>query len=140
MNIRIEKNKLSVALYKSIRDTAGFQDYCDADIEMAIKHSLYTVVAYDDDKPVGIARVVGDNRLAFFIKDVVTVPSYQHKGVGHLMMLSIFEYLDQHAANQAYVGLMSTPGKEHFYKKYGFIERPTEGFGSGMVMFYEPRK
>jgi GNAT superfamily N-acetyltransferase len=140
MEIRIEKNKLNVELFKTIRETASFKNYDDADIQTAIEHSLYSVVAYDGIKPVGIARVVGDNRLAFFIKDVVTIPEYQHQGVGHLMMLSIFDYLDDHAAPFAYVGLMSTPGKEHFYKKYGFIERPSEGFGSGMVMFYEPRK
>lgn len=140
MNIKIVKNGLNVTLYKLIRETAGFKSYQDEDISEAIKHSLFTVVAYDLDKPVGIARIVGDNRLAFFIKDVVTIPEYQHKGVGHLMMLSLFEYLDLHAASGAYVGLMSTPGKEHFYKKYGFIERPSDGFGSGMVMFYEPKK
>ena len=72
-----------------------------------------------------------------FLKDVVTIPEYQHKGVGNLMMKSIFAYLDKHAAKQAYVGLMSTPGKEHFYKKYGFIERPSDGLGSGMVIFYK---
>lgn len=140
MNIKIVKNGLTVDLYKKIRDTVGFKSYEDGDIDEAIKHSLYTVVVYDDDKAVGIARLVGDNRLAFFIKDVVTIPEYQNKSIGHLMMLNIFEYLDQHAAKGAYVGLMSTPGKESFYKKYGFIERPSEGFGSGMVMFYESKK
>jgi GNAT superfamily N-acetyltransferase len=140
MNINIVKNGLTVELYKKIRDTVGFKSYEDGDIDEAIKHSLYTVVAYDGEKAVGIARIVGDNRIAFFIKDVVTIPAYQNKSIGHLMMLSIFEYLDQHAAKGAYVGLMSTPGKEKFYTKYGFIERPSEGFGSGMVMFYEPKK
>jgi len=140
MNINIVKNGLTVELYKKIRDTVGFKSYEDGDIDEAIKHSLYTVVAYDGEKAVGIARIVGDNRLAFFIKDVVTIPEYQKKSIGHLMMLSIFEYLDQHAAKDAYVGLMSTPGKEKFYSTYGFIERPSEGFGSGMVMFYEPKK
>lgn len=140
MKIRLESNGLTVEIYNKIRETASFIAYEDRDIEYALKHTLYSVVAYDDSTPVGIARIVGDNKLAFFIKDVVAIPEYQHKGVGKLMMDDLFNYIDKHAAEKAYVGLMSTPGKEQFYKKFGFIERPSEGFGSGMVLFYERKK
>ena len=35
------------------------------------------VVVFDDKRPIGIARIVGDGRIAFFIKDVVVDPAYQ---------------------------------------------------------------
>lgn len=140
MNLIIKPNALTVEIYNQIRETAGFMAYQDDDIKEALAHSLYTVVIYDDSLPVGIARLIGDNKIAFFIKDVVAIPAYQHKGVGKLLMKSLFDYFDLHAVNNAYIGLMSTPGKEQFYKKYGFIERPSEGLGSGMVLFYESKR
>ena len=140
MEIKISKNTLTVDLYKSIRKTAGFLSYSDIDIKEALKNSLYTVVVYCDARAVGIARVVGDNRVAFFIKDVVVIPEFQQMGVGDIIMKNIFEYLNENAAKNAYVGLMSTPGKERFYEKYGFIERPTKSLGSGMVMFYDKKE
>jgi hypothetical protein len=30
---------------------------------------------------------------------------------------------------------MATKGREAFYKKFGFIERPNEQFGAGMIQF-----
>jgi len=33
------------------------------------------------------------------------------------------------------VNLMAAPNKEGFYKKFGFIERPNENMGAGMVMY-----
>ncbi|MDY0210071.1 MAG: GNAT family N-acetyltransferase [Acholeplasma sp.] len=137
MEISIIENGLTVEIYDKIRQTAGFLNYEKEDITYALSHSLYSVVVYDSARPVGIARIVGDNRIAFFIKDVVAIPEYQHKGIGKILMAYLFKYIDKHAAHNAYVGLMSTPGKEAFYKKFGFIERPTEGYGSGMVLFYD---
>jgi len=140
MEIKVKKNALDVELYSRIRKTAGFLSYSDNDIVDALKNTLYSVVVYLDDKAVGIARIVGDNKIAFFIKDVVVIPEAQHMGIGDVIMKNIFEYLSKNAAENAYVGLMSTPGKERFYKKYGFIERPTNALGSGMVMFYDKKE
>ncbi len=49
------------------------------------------------------------------------------------------EYISTVACDNAYIGLMSTRGMESFYKKFGFIERPNDGLGSGMVMYYEQK-
>ena len=140
METIIKKNALTVQLYQEIRRTASFKEYNDEDVKVALEHTLYSCVAYKGDRPVGIARLVGDNRVTFFIKDVVIIPEYQKNGVGHLLMQSLFEYIEEHACEGAYVGLMSTPGKEAFYEKYGFIKRPTENLGSGMVLYYEKKK
>lgn len=140
MTTTIKKNALTVQLYQSIRKTVSFKEYKNEDVEVALKHTLFSVVAYKEDRPVGIARLVGDDRVTFFIKDVVIIPEYQSNGVGHQLMLALFEYIEEHACEGAYVGLMSTPGKEAFYEKYGFIKRPTENLGSGMVLYYEKKK
>jgi GNAT superfamily N-acetyltransferase len=105
-------------------------------VEAALEGSLFSAVAYCGDKPVGIVRIVGDGRIAFFIKDLVVMPGYQGRGIGRLLMESVFEYLNTAAADRAYIGLMSTVGKEAFYEKLGFVRRPNTEYGSGMFMFF----
>jgi hypothetical protein len=36
---------------------------------------------------------------------------------------------------EAMICLMSAKGKEPFYARYGFLERPNAEFGAGMIQF-----
>lgn len=139
MNIIIKKNALTPQVYTDLRKTADFIEYQASDICAALNNSLFSVVIYDDQKPIGIGRVVGDGKIAFFIKDVVVHPEYQNKSIGTMLMNAMMSYISEVACNQAYIGLMSTKGKEPFYKSFGFIERPNNQLGSGMVMFYDKK-
>lgn len=133
--LRKELDALTPELYIELRRKVEFEDYSIEDVAQALEKTLFSVVIYDDDKPVGIGRIVGDDRIVFFIKDVVVDPGYQNKSIGSAIMKALMEYIEGKACKNAYVGLMSTPNKEGFYKKFGFIERPTEQFGHGMVKF-----
>nr|WP_311371175.1 GNAT family N-acetyltransferase [Bifidobacterium dentium] len=42
---------------------------------------------FDDGKPIGMARLLGDYAMAYLIKDVVGLLEYQHRGAGTLLML-----------------------------------------------------
>ena len=122
-------------VFCAMRDKAGFQPYSAKDAAVALQNSLYAAEIRDGDKTVGIARLIGDNRLAFFIKDVVVDPGYQKRGIGQMLMEALFAYIRLHACENAYIGLMATPGTEEFYEKFGFIRRPTATLGHGMVLF-----
>lgn len=136
-NFKIVKNALTSYIYQSMRDPKLFRFYDFNDVEIALKNDLFEVVIYCDEDVAGIARVVGDGKIVFFLKDVIVNPKYQNMGCGDLLMKTIFKYISDNACKGAYVGLMSTPGKEGFYSKYGFIKRPTDNLGSGMVLFYD---
>ena len=136
-NIRFEENTLTAEQYTLLHKACGFKFYEIEDIKLALTHTLYTVTLYDDANIIGMARIVGDGRLVFFLKDIMVIPTYRRSDLGTRIMHHIFAYIDSVACEGAYIGLMSTPGKEAFYKKFGFIERPSEGLGSGMVLFYE---
>ena len=56
---------------------------------MALDGGLYSVVAYVDGQVAGIGRVVGDGRIAFFIKDLVVLPQYQGDGVGTAVLRAL---------------------------------------------------
>lgn len=136
MSLRIVDNALTPEIYIDVRKQVNFKEYSYEDVEISLKNCLFTVVVFDDAKPIGIARVVGDGRITFFIKDVVVIPEYQNQKIGTMLMNEIENYIEKAACDGAYIGLMATPGMAKFYNKFGFIERPTTEYGPGMVKFY----
>lgn len=138
MRISLRCNALTAELYERVRATANFHHYDRGDVQEALDGGLHSVVAYVDDAPAGIGRLVGDGRICFFIKDLVVMPEYRHLGIGSMILDALMAYVRSRCCEHAYVGLMSTPGKERFYEDRGFIRRPTDGLGSGMVAFVDP--
>ncbi|WP_195576306.1 GNAT family N-acetyltransferase [Paenibacillus sp. 1001270B_150601_E10] len=137
--LKVVSNALMPQMYCELRQKCSdlFQPYAIADVEIALHNTLYSVVVFNEERPVGIARVVGDDRIVFFIKDVVVDPAYQHRSIGTMLMDSILDYIYEKACPSAYIGLMCTPNTEPFYEKFGFIRRPNEHHGYGMVKFVE---
>ena len=66
------------------------------------------------------------------------LPEYRHLGIGSMILDALIMHVRSRCCEHAYVGLMSTPGKERFYESKGFIRRPTPELGSGMVRFVDP--
>lgn len=135
-----QRNVLTAATYINLRRKVDFKEYQKHDVKIALTHSLCTFVVYDKTCPIGIARIVGDDRIVFFIKDVVVDPAYQKKKIGHILMDEIAAYIAEKACDGAYIGLMSTPDCISFYKKHGFIECPAQGLGPGMIKFFHKER
>ena len=93
MRFLCKDNALTASIYIDLRRKVNFKEYRKEDVETAIANSLYSVVVFDDKRPIGIARIVGDGRIAFFIKDVVVDPAYQKNRIGNLLMHKLQEYL-----------------------------------------------
>ena len=134
--MHVLENGVTVDIFIKLRKLGPFKEYNEEDVRLALQHTLYSVVVYDDEKAVGMARVVGDGRICFFIKDVVVVPEYHKQGIGTLIMKNLFSYFKANACLNAYIGLMSTPNVESFYEKFGFIRRPNKEQGAGMILYY----
>ncbi len=131
------ENKLTPEIYIALHECVAFKKYDYEDIMFALDHDLVDFTIQIDGETVGMVRLVGDGRIVFFVKDLIIHPKHHKEGLGDELMKAVFAYLKNNACEGAYVGLMSTKGTEPFYKKYGFIERPNNNLGSGMVMFYE---
>lgn len=133
--VKLIDNGVDASSFINLRNGEPFVTYKKEDVEVALKNSLYTVLAEVDGKPVGMARVVGDGRIAFFIKDVVVIDGYKRQKIGTLIMDKVMEYIESVGCDNAYVGLMATPHKEPFYEKLGFVQRPNAEHGAGMIKF-----
>lgn len=86
----------------------------------AYKNSLMTVGAYDDDdRLVGIIRVVGDGASVVFVQDILVMPEYRRRGIGsRLLEYVIAKYNDVY---QMELLTDSTPESEAFYRSNGFV-------------------
>lgn len=140
MSLKVKEDALTPDIFTDLRPAEYFQKYEKEDIEIALRHTLYSVVIFDNETPIGMGRIVGDDRIAFFIKDVVVDSRYRKKGIGHLIMKQLMSYIEFKGCDNAYIGLMSTPNKEGFYEGFGFKKRPNDKHGHGMIKFLEKRE
>ena len=133
MNYEIKEEIPNVSNYINIRLKAGLSRKSEEAAEIGLSNSLYSVVVYSSNEPIGIGRVIGDGGCFFEITDMAVLPEHQKKGVGALIMNALVEYLHANAPSTAYVSLMADHGTPHFYEKFGFTlaEMPKS---SGMYM------
>lgn len=101
----------------------------------SLANSLFSVVIRHNEKLVGMARIVGDGAMYFYIQDVIVATQYQGQGIGRQLMQHIESYLTKHAQQGATIGLLSAKGKEGFYQSFGYQARPNNSLGHGMCKF-----
>lgn len=80
-----------------------------------------------------MGRVVGDGIICFYIQDVVVLPQYRKQGIGHEIVDNLLSWIKKRAQDNSVIALMSSKGTEPFYEKLGFIRRPNNDLGSGMI-------
>lgn len=127
-------NRLTPDIFLSLYSSVGWTPPEKAQVEMALRHTSASFVAYDGEKPVGMVRVIGDGGMSFYIKDFAVIPSYQSMGVGSLLIENLQNYIKESISEGWAVSLelISTKEAVAFYKKYGFEERPCDWDGPGM--------
>ena len=140
LNYQIVEHLPASEEYNQLRQLVGWGIYERSVIEKALPNSLYFVCAVSDGEIIGMARVVGDGGIAYYIQDVIVKPDYQRQGIGTQLMDKIMEYIRVHANNNSIIGLMAAKGKEPFYTCYGFTVRPDDKTGSGMTMWWKTEK
>lgn len=123
----------SVDDYINIRLAAGLSRKSEEAATIGLRNSLFGVVVYLHDKPVGIGRVIGDGGCFFEITDMAVLPEHQKQGLGAMIMNTLVNYLHNNAPSTAYVSLMADHGTPHFYEKFGFT-RSEMPKSAGMYM------
>jgi GNAT superfamily N-acetyltransferase len=85
----------------------------------SFENSFAAVVAYAGDRIVGTARVLSDGVCNAYLIDVWTLTPFRHRGVATAMVRLL---LDKLPGQHVYTFTDDVVG---FYKKLGFVERPT---------------
>ena len=130
----VQINELSPELYLCLYRSVGWDAPGLDQIEKALEGSLATFCACDGDMPVGMARLIGDGGMSFYIKDFAVLPDYQGQGVGRALMNAMESWIEKQLQPGWAVSLelISSKGRESFYAKFGFEQRPNDCDGSGM--------
>jgi ribosomal protein S18 acetylase RimI-like enzyme len=133
--VNLYDNCLTATDFILLRQSAGWGILPKLQIEQALKNGIYSVVAKHGDNVVGMGRLVGDGIMYWYIQDVIILPEYQGKNIGNRIIEKLLKYAEVNSLSQTTItiGLMSAKGKEGFYKKFDFIERPNDAFGAGMI-------
>lgn len=131
--MRVEINRLDADLFLKLYSSVGWEAPCKEQVEKALENTLATFVAYYEDEPVGMLRLIGDLGMSFYIKDFAVVPEYQSKGVGRFLINGVQDYIKSNVGEWAVsLELISTIEAQSFYEKMGFEARPCEWDGPGM--------
>ena len=122
--------------FNQLTEAVGWGRRENAVVEEALRHTLYSVCVYDEDTLIGYGRIIGDKTIFLHIHDVMVRPEYQGVGIGSGIMNKILdkvnEYRKVNPGIRVYLG--ASKGKEGFYEKFGFVGRPNENLGAGMVL------
>lgn len=134
--IELKRSILTADKFIVLAESVGWGHPSIEQIEIALENSIYTACVTDGNEIIAMGRIIGDNSMSYFIKDVVVNPEYQGKGIGKLLINDMLSFLKERTQKgwKFCVELMSASGKEVFYEKFGFERRPSSSGGAGMFL------
>jgi len=130
----IEHRSPTVTEYTSLRDLVGWWETDENITDIALKNSLFSVVAIKHEAVIGYGRIIGDGGLYFYIQDLIVHPEFQNKGLGKSLMKELMDYIKANAKSGAFVGLMAAKGLEKYYEPFGFKARDEDAPGMYQVI------
>jgi N-acetylglutamate synthase-like GNAT family acetyltransferase len=101
------------------------------DLITAINNSWYWISAYENDKLVGVGRVISDGLLYALICDLIVLSANQKHGVGGDILSRLTKKCKEAGIRR--VWLFATPGTSLFYQRNGFIARPANAPGMQLM-------
>ena len=116
----IEERVPSVAIYRTLRGAAGMTDRSPAAAAIGLAATLYGVMAYTDERAIGMARVIGDGGCFFQICDVAVAADWQRQGIGDALMCRVTAWLNNNADPSAFVSLLADGVSDRLYRRHGF--------------------
>jgi len=105
------------ALYRA----APLGDKKPEHLKKVFGNSLYVTFVYDGARLVGAGRALADGGDCSYICDIALLPDYQGSGLGKRMVGDLVERSKGHKK----IILYAVPGREPFYKKFGFLRMKT---------------
>jgi ribosomal protein S18 acetylase RimI-like enzyme len=105
------------ALYK----IAPLGDKPAANLKIVFTNSRYRCFVSDSGRMVGVGRALADGIDTSYICDVAVHPDFQGTGLGKQIVGKLVELSRGHKK----ILLYAVPGKEPFYRKFGFLRMKT---------------
>lgn len=138
--ITLVENSISTEEYLKLRAAVQWRELSENQAIQAINNSLFFVKAVDDcGNVVGMGRIVGDGAVVCYIQDLIVLPDMQGKNIGSLLIKRLIAFVNELREENTtlMLCLMCAKGREKFYEKHGFIARPNDMLGPGMIQYLQ---
>ena len=124
--------------YMELRRRVNWCEFPLEEAQAGIDNSYMVLCAKDDDKAVGVVRLLWDGGYIAYLSDVIVAPEYQGRGIGKYLVESAIKRVkdDMKPGYKVKMCLMASQGKEPFYEKFGFMVRPNDRLGAGMDQWF----
>ncbi|MEE1312671.1 MAG: GNAT family N-acetyltransferase [Lachnospiraceae bacterium] len=139
--VTLVRNKLDVDTYLNLRASVNWKKLSRTQAQKALDNSLFIVCAYRGNRPAGMGRIVGDGAVICYIQDLLVHPDFQGMGVGNRILQELIRFVHtiREDGTTMMLDLMCAKDREMFYTKHGFIARPTDTLGPGMIQYLDDR-
>lgn len=135
--IKFFENTITPNEFNYLTDKVGWGTRNISIVQEALNNTLYSISVYDNDKIIGFGRIIGDKTIFLYIQDIMVIPEYQNKHIGTQIMnklisqINVYKQINPNI--RTYLG--ASKGMEPFYEKFGFISRPNNDLGAGMILY-----
>lgn len=135
--IEFRENQITAKEYLHLRSQVNWKVLSLPQAQLALDNSLYVLGAYENDTLVGMGRIVGDGAVICYIQDLIVSPTFQSGGLGSALLTRLKAYVESLRLpnTEMMLDLMCAKGREAFYEKHGFLSRPTDTLGPGMIIY-----
>lgn len=125
----VVKRTPTITEYLHLRAAAGLSPFSEEAASRGLAGTLFAVVLEQEDRVVGMGRLIGDGGCFFQIVDIAVNPSDQGQGLGKTIMRELMEFVTGHLPASAYVSLIADVPANRLYEKFGFVETAPRSLG-----------
>ncbi|MBQ8846302.1 MAG: GNAT family N-acetyltransferase [Lachnospiraceae bacterium] len=130
-------DKMTGEEYNELRLSVDWKPLTPGQAERGLAHTAFVVAARDGEKIVGMGRMLFDFGYTAYLGDVIVRPEYQGRGIGTEIVTRLKDMVMEAAepGDRIMFILGAAKGKEAYYERFGFKQRPNDFSGSGMSMW-----
>lgn len=111
----IDREQLE-SLYNDVQWTAYTKDM--QLLQQALEQSLEVLTTWDEERLVGLIRVIGDGLTIIYIQDILVMNAYHNQGIATQLLQRVLEKYK--GVRQKVLLTEEAPDVRHFYEKNGF--------------------
>jgi GNAT superfamily N-acetyltransferase len=87
-----------------LREAVCFKTISSRQAETALKNHVFLIVAKDNEKTVGMTRLISDGAYIAVLADVIILPEYQNQGIGKVMIGKALEHIKNSNPKELTIG------------------------------------